>query len=266
MRSYTDILDFFSRNHPKVMFIANLTTDSFYSKSRFSDLATLVERCSEALSLGVEMIDLGAFSTRPGFSEVPLEEELSRLLPALQAIRKEFPDALISVDTFRSEVAERVVAEGADVINDVTAGSVDSKMFPFMAKNNIPYILTFNEQGSVREAKFFFEKKIEELRTISGLTPPLILDPGIGFGKTIDENFALVGAADAVRVNNYPVLLGISRKSLIYKTLNLTPEESLNGTTVLNTIALHGGADILRVHDAKEALQTVKLFLNCSKK
>lgn len=261
----------FSWDRPVVMGIMNVTPDSFFDGGKYQGLTSVLEHCQKMVAEGADILDLGAFSTRPGSERISDKEEIERIIPALKAIRKEFPNIPISIDTFRQSVAAQCIAEGADIINDISGGLFDEKMIPFIGKNHIPYILmhiTGTLEGMHKEeiiseniheeVRRFFEKQVNKLLDYG--EQQIILDPGIGFNKTIECNFGLLKDIDKYRINDLPVLIGISRKSLIYKTLNISPEEALNGTTTLNTIALLNGADILRVHDVKEAVEAVKLF------
>ena len=261
---------FFSWDRPVMMGIMNITPDSFFDGGKYQGLTSVLEHCHKMVSEGADIIDLGAFSTRPGSERISDKEEIERIIPALKAIRKEFSNIPISIDTFRQSVAAQCIAEGADIINDISGGLFDEEMLPYIGKNHIPYILmhiTGTLEGMHHEeiisedvhnkVRQFFENQLNKLLGYG--EQQIILDPGIGFNKTIECNFALLRDLDKYRVNGLPILIGISRKSLIYKTLGLTPHEALNGTTVLNTIALMNGADILRVHDVKEAVEAVKL-------
>ncbi len=263
---------FFSFDRPVVMGIMNVTPDSFYDGGKYQGLTAILEHCHKMVLEGADILDIGAFSTRPGSEQISDKEEIDRSIPALRAIRKEFPDILISIDTFRQSVANQCIEEGADIINDISGGLFDEKMIPYIGKNHIPYILmhiTGTLEGMHKEeiisenvhekVREFFEKQVNKLLEFG--EQQIILDPGIGFNKTIECNFGLLKDIDKYRINNWPVLIGISRKSLIYKTLNISPKEALNGTNTLNTIALLNGADILRVHDVKEAVETVRLWL-----
>ena len=261
---------FFSFDRPVVMGIMNVTPDSFFDGGKYQGLTAVLEHCHKMVADGADIIDIGAFSTRPGSERISDKEEIERIIPALKAIRKEFPDIPISIDTFRQSVANQCIEEGADIINDISGGLFDENMIPFIGKNHIPYILmhiTGTLEGMHKEeiisenvhekVRQFFETQVNKLLEYG--EQQIILDPGIGFNKTIECNFGLLKDIDKYRINDLPVLIGISRKSLIYKTLNISPEEALNGTTTLNTIALLNGADILRVHDVKEAVEAVKL-------
>ncbi|MBO7528502.1 MAG: dihydropteroate synthase [Bacteroidales bacterium] len=261
----------FSWDRPVVMGIMNVTPDSFFDGGKYQGLTSVLEHCQKMVAEGADILDLGAFSTRPGSERISDKEEIERIIPALKVIRKEFPNIPISIDTFRQSVAAQCIAEGADIINDISGGLFDEAMIPYIGKNHIPYILmhiTGTLEGMHKEeiiseniheeVRRFFEKQVNKLLDYG--EQQIILDPGIGFNKTIECNFGLLKDIDKYRINDLPVLIGISRKSLIYKTLNISPEEALNGTTTLNTIALLNGADILRVHDVKEAVEAVKLF------
>ena len=260
----------FSWDRPVVMGIMNVTPDSFFDGGKYQGLTSVLEHCHKMVNEGADILDLGAFSTRPGSERISDKEEIERIIPALKAIRKEFPNIPISIDTFRQSVAAQCIAEGADIINDISGGLFDEAMIPYIGKNHIPYILmhiTGTLEGMHHEeiisedvhekVRQFLENQVNKLLEYG--EQQIILDPGIGFNKTIECNFALLRDLDKYRVNGLPILIGISRKSLIYKTLGFTPQEALNGTTVLNTIALLNGADILRVHDVKEAVEAVKL-------
>ncbi len=260
----------FSWDRPVVMGIMNVTPDSFFDGGKYQGLTSVLEHCQKMVAEGADILDLGAFSTRPGSERISDKEEIERIIPALKAIRKEFPNIPISIDTFRQSVAAQCIAEGADIINDISGGLFDEAMIPYIGKNHIPYILmhiTGTLEGMHHEeiisedvhekVRQFLENQVNKLLQYG--EQQIILDPGIGFNKTIECNFALLRDLDKYRVNGLPILIGISRKSLIYKTLGFTPQEALNGTTVLNTIALMNGAEILRVHDVKEAVEAVKL-------
>lgn len=262
--------DFFSWDRPLIMGILNLTPDSFYDGGSHNSIDNALEHCYNMLNEGADIIDIGAFSSRPGMEIINAEEELSRLIPPLIAIKKRFPKSIISIDTFRKDVAMRAIDHGADIINDISGGRFDSEMLPYIGKNHIPYILMHSgdniesihtqivKNDICKEVKSFFKKQIETLSIYGDCS--IILDPGIGFNKSMKDNFRLLDTINDYRISNLPVLIGISRKSMIYKTLKTTPQEALNGTTVLNTIALLNGADILRVHDVKEAAEAIKLI------
>ncbi|BDX36679.1 dihydropteroate synthase [Tenuifilaceae bacterium CYCD] len=256
---------------PLVMGIVNVTSDSFFSASRFRFSHSIARRAEQIINQGGTMIDVGACSTRPGAQLVNEELELKRLSRALNAIRKKYPDAIVSIDTFRSNVAKRMVLDfGANIVNDISAGEMDPKMFETIAELKVPYILMHmkgtpnNMQNNptyenvIKEIFIYFNEKIETLKRLG--VNDIIIDPGFGFGKTIDHNFTILKNLNAFQLFELPILAGVSRKSMIYKSLNTTPDQALNGTTILNTLALQNGATILRVHDVREALETIKLF------
>ncbi len=256
-------------DHPVIMGILNLTPDSFSDGGCFNDMDAALRHCEDMLLAGADMIDIGGCSTRPNNPIATEREELDRLLPIVKAIRKRFPEALLSIDTFRATVAESCVAEGADIINDISGGLFDEGMLPYIGTNHIPYILmhcvgtpeTIHNNaldGDIHQTVMdFFEQQFKKLQPYG--PQQVILDPGIGFGKSIPANYRLLKQLDRYRLNGFPILIGISRKSLIFKTLQTTPQEAENGTTVLNTIALLNGADILRVHDVQKAKEAVML-------
>ena len=259
------LLDF---NTPKVMGIVNCTPDSFYSESRKQSEIDILKQVEKHLSDGAEIIDLGGYSSRPGAKEVSENEEISRVLPTIQLIKSHF-ETIISLDTFRAEVARQGLENGVDMINDISAWEIDNKLLDVVAKYQCPYILMHmkgvpsNMQLNTNYTNIFIEiihflsEKISILQQ-KGVNDTII-DPGFGFGKSIEQNFELLRYLSALKILNKPILVGISRKSMIYKKLNITPEESLNGTTVLNTIAINNGASIIRVHDVKEAKECVRL-------
>ncbi len=270
--SDSQILRFSDFKRPLIMGILNLTPDSFYDGGSQDNIDDALRHCDKMLSEGADIIDIGAFSSRPGMEIISVDEELSRLLPSLTAIKKRFHETTISIDTFRKDVAMRAIENGADIINDISGGTFDSEMLSYIGENHIPYILMHSgenleklhseivENDVCEEVKTFFERQTETLSQYGETS--VILDPGIGFNKSMKDNFKLLKNINNYRIKDLPVLIGISRKSMIYKTLKTTAQEALNGTTVLNTIALLNGADILRVHDVKEAVEAVKLFLN----
>ena len=256
---------------PVVAGIVNITPDSFFDSGKMEDEATMLKAVEKMVAEGAGIIDVGAVSTRPGSKNVSTKEELARLLPAVQAIHKAFPDIALSIDTFRSWVAVRVIDEvGPIIINDISGGTLDSNMFETVAKLQVPYILShikgtpLNMQEEpqyddlIREVAQYFAERVKKLNKLG--VKEVILDPGFGFGKTLDHNYELLNKLDAFKVYQLPVMVGLSRKSMIWKALDATPETALNGTSVANTLALMGGADILRVHDVKEAVEAVKIF------
>ncbi|MBO7046658.1 MAG: dihydropteroate synthase [Prevotella sp.] len=240
---------------PQVMGILNATPDSFYAESRRQTETEITERCQQIVSEGGTIIDVGACSTRPGAEVVSEAEEMERLRFALAVVRREQPAAVVSVDTFRPDVARMAVEEfGADIINDVSEGTPE--MFRMVARLGIPYIL-MSVQPTMRDTLLAFAQKVQQLRDFGA--KDIILDPGFGFGKTLEQNYQMMNELERLRVMELPVLVGVSRKSMIYKKFNCKPDEALNGTTSLNTIALMKGADILRVHDVREAVECVQI-------
>lgn len=252
------------------MGIINVTPDSFYAGSRRATQEDVAATCGQMLADGADMIDLGGYSTRPGAPEVTAEEEFERLAYGLEAIRRRFPEAIVSIDTFRADVARRCVEEfGADIINDISGGDLDPEMFSMVADLKVPYILMHTRgtpetmqqltdyadvTAEVVSDLAFKDAKLRELGVCD-----VIIDPGFGFAKTVDQNFELLAKMAACKAIGRPILAGLSRKSMIFRTLGCTPAEALNGTTALNVVALLNGADILRVHDVREAVETVKL-------
>ena len=247
---------------PQVMGILNVTPDSFYAASRMQTEQEIAERAHQIVAEGGTIIDIGACSTRPGFQEISEEEEMERLRFALGIVRREQPDGIISVDTFRPDVARMAVEEfGAGIINDVSEGS--ARMFRMVSRLRVPYIL-MSQQPTIREMLLSFAEKVQQLRDLGAMD--IILDPGFGFGKTLEQNYQIMGELDKLQVMELPVLVGVSRKSMIYKLFGCTPDESLNGTTALNTLALMKGAAILRVHDVKEAVECCKIVGQINRK
>ncbi len=242
-------------SEPQVMGILNVTPDSFYAASRKLTEQEIAECASRIVAEGGTIIDVGACSTRPGFQEISEAEEMERLRFGLGIVRRELPDGVISVDTFRPDVARMAVEEfGVGIINDVSEGN--SRMFRMISRLRVPYIL-MSQQPTIREMLLSFAEKVQQLRDLGA--KDIILDPGFGFGKTLEQNYQIMGELDKLQVIGLPLLVGVSRKSMIYKLLGFTPDESLNGTTALNTIALMKGASILRVHDVKEAVECCKI-------
>ena len=255
---------------PKVMGIMNITPDSFFDGGKFTEEKAMLDRVEKMLDEGAVFIDVGAHSTRPGAEVLPADTEEKRLLPAIKAIVKSFPDVFISVDTFRAGIAEKCIDLGAAIINDVSAGTIDKKMFETVARLNVPYVL-MHMQGTpetmqqephyedvVGDVTTFLAEKASFLKSLG--VSDVLVDPGFGFGKSQEHNFELLKYLTALQVIGCPVLAGLSRKSMICKTLKVNPDKALNGTTALNMTALMNGASILRVHDVKEAVEVVKLF------
>ena len=242
-------------SEPQVMGILNVTPDSFYAGSRKQTEAEIVERCHQIMDQGGTIIDVGAYSTRPGGSEVSESEEMERLRFGLSIVRREFPHTALSVDTFRPDVARMTVEEFcADIINDVSEGG--QEMFRMVTRLGIPYIL-MSVQPTMRDTLLAFARKVQQLRDFGA--KDIILDPGFGFGKTLEQNYQIMNCLEQLQVMELPILVGISRKSMIYKLFGCTPQDALNGTTALDTIALMKGADILRVHDVREAVECCKI-------
>lgn len=251
------------------MGILNSTPDSFYTESRNMTSDSLLNKAEIMLKEGATFLDIGGYSTRPGAIDISIDEELKRVIPAVELILKHFPETLISIDTFRAEVALQSIKTGAAMINDISAGSLDENMMGVIAKYQVPYIMMhmrgtprnmkdLNEyEDLAQEVLFYFSEKIKAAR-ILGIND-VIIDPGFGFSKNVSQNFDLLSQLELFKILDLPLLAGLSRKSTIYKTLGFGPEEALNGTTVLNTIAITKGAHILRVHDVKEAVEVVKL-------
>ena len=257
-------------SQPQVMGILNVTPDSFYAGSRGVAERDIIERLRQMTDEGASIIDIGAYSSRPDADDVSTEEEMARLRHALNLVRQHQPDAVVSVDTFRADVARMCVEEyGVAMVNDISAGEMDDEMFPTIARLGVPYIamhmkgtpqtMQINPQYEhfLKEIFYFFSEKVQKLRDLG--VKDIIIDPGFGFGKTMEHNYQLMNHLEEFKLFGLPLLVGISRKSMIYKLLGTTPEEALNGTTVLNTIALQKGAHILRVHDVKAAVEAMKI-------
>jgi|TARA_Y100001954_G_scaffold238132_1_gene304359 dihydropteroate synthase len=259
----------FSTEKKIVMGILNITKDSFYDGDKYNTDEKIIHQAKKMLDEGATIIDIGAQSSRPGAKQISSEQELKILIPAIKLLKKKLPDTNLSIDTFWSNTASKCIALGADMINDISAGNIDEKMLPTIAKINKPYVLMHmkgkpkNMQNNptyiniVEEIKDFFKKKIQQLNSLG--FKKIILDPGFGFGKTLEDNYKLMNQLNEFQQFKYPILVGISRKSMIYNLLNGTANDALNGTSVLNTIALQRGARILRVHDAKEAIECIKI-------
>ncbi len=262
----TNVMNFSS---PTIMGILNITKDSFYDGGKYEYEKAWLERTEKMINEGASIIDIGAESTRPGAKKIEVEAEISKLLPVIKSIKKHFPNTIISIDTYHSKTAQKCVETGADIINDISGGTIDKEMFPTIAKLKVPYILMHikgtpqdmqknphyeNVTTAVNE---FFQDRIQQLNELG--FDDIILDPGFGFGKTVSHNYQLMNELEVFTQQKHPVLVGISRKSMINKVLDCTPEEALNGTTVLNTISLLKGAKILRVHDVKAAMETLKI-------
>lgn len=268
-----ELLDF---STPLVMGILNVTPDSFYSGSRKQSEEEIVGRVRQILEEGGKIVDIGGQSTTPTSTLIPAKEELKRLEPTLRLVRKEFPNTILSIDTFYSEVARPAVEKyGVNIINDISGGQIDDNMFETVARLNVPYIL-MHMRGTpqtmqqhtrydnfIQDILYYFSEKLSKLNLLG--VNDIIIDPGFGFSKTTDQNYQLMAYLKYFNIFDVPILVGISRKSMIYKLLECTPQESLNGTSALNTFALLSGANILRVHDVKEAVECVKIVGKISK-
>lgn len=264
-------------SNPKVMGILNVTPDSFYDGGKNNSEQIIIDKVQKMLADGATLIDIGAYSSKPNAEFVSEEEELERILPVVKLLVKVFPKIIISIDTFRSKIAKMTIEAGASIINDISAGELDKNMMQTVADLKVPYIMMHmrgtpktmqsltNYQDIIKEMLFYFSEKVSKARSL-GISD-VIIDPGFGFAKTLEQNFEVMNKLELFQMLDLPILSGISRKSMIYKSLGNTAEEALNGTTVLNTISLIKGANILRVHDVKEAVEAVKLFekMNFSK-
>jgi len=259
----------FSTKNAIVMGILNLTTDSFFDGGKYINEQQIISKCKSMLDEGATIIDIGAQSSRPGATQISVKDELKKLLPIIKLLKNNFPSIIISIDTFWAKTAHETIEAGADIINDISAGEMDKNMFKVIAKHNAPYII-MHMQGTpqnmqknptynniVNEVVDYFDNKIKELKTLNIST--IIIDPGFGFGKTLEHNYQLLNNLDAFKKFNLPLLVGASRKSMIYNLLDTNSEKALNGTSVINTIALQNGANILRVHDVKEAKECIKI-------
>jgi dihydropteroate synthase len=257
---------------PRVMGILNITPDSFYAGSRYKDEKEIIGAAQSMLEEGADFLDIGGYSSRPGAEEISAEEEKHRVLTAVRYVSREFPQAIISVDTFRAEVAREAICDcGAHIVNDISGGDADPEMTELITKLNVPYIIMHMRgtpqtmqknpvyEDVVSEILIWFSQKTVSLMAAG--VKDIIIDPGFGFGKNAEHNFTLLRRLKEFSIAGLPIMAGLSRKSVIWKTLNITPGESLNGTSVLNAVALMNGADILRVHDVKEAVETVKLIV-----
>jgi len=260
-----------SFDKPLVMGILNLTPDSFFDGGQYIDTDSILERAKQIIDEGADIIDLGAYSTRPGAEDIDVEEEWRRMQPALSCIRKALPNAILSIDTFRSELVRRVVREfGACIVNDISGGTMDDKMFETVADLKVPYIMMHIKgtpqtmqshavyENLMDELIEFFKERVRQLNELGA--KDIIIDPGFGFGKTLEHNYEIMAQLNDFKSLGLPLLIGISRKSMIYKLLGGEAKDSLNGTTALNMVALMGGAHILRVHDVKEAVECVNLY------
>ena len=255
---------------PKIMGIVNLTPDSFYGGSRFSNDVKLIEEVEKMMKAGMSIVDVGGMSSRPGAEIIDVETEIKRVIPAIENIRKTFPELIISIDTIRSEVASRAIDAGAGIVNDISAWTIDPRLIEVVAEKGVPYIL-IHMQGKPKDMQVnpqyndvvkhvldFFATKSRFAKDLG--VKDIILDPGFGFGKSMDHNYQLLNSLSVFRILDCPILIGLSRKSMIYKLLKTTSEHALNGTTACHMVALMNGARILRVHDVKEAADAISIF------
>ena len=261
-----------SFEQPKIMGIINITPDSFYEGSRHTQVNEIYKQVDKMLNDGADFIDIGGYSSRPGADNISTQEELDRVVPIIEKVAKSFPQSRISVDTFRSEVAKQALENGAAIVNDISAGHLDDKMMEVVKEYQVPYIMmhmkgtpqtmkSLNQYDDlITDIKYYFSERIEKANQL-GIND-IIIDPGLGFAKNIDQNFEILNRLRNFDDIDYPLLIGLSRKSMIYKTLKTTPQEALNGTTALNMMALDKGASLLRVHDVKQAVECCQLF-NC---
>lgn len=264
-----------SLEKPIVMGILNVTPDSFYDGGQYTANSSILQQAEKMLTSGAKIIDIGGMSSRPGAKIIDTPEELKRVIPAIEQIIKAFPDTIISIDTIRSEVAKVAIEAGASIINDISAGKLDTNFYQTVADLDVPYILMhmLGKPENMQDKPVyeditltildFFIKEVGKLRKLG--VKDIILDPGFGFGKTIDHNYQLLQKMHTFQILDLPILAGISRKSMIYKLLGTTPQAALNGTTALNMVALQQGAKILRVHDVQEAVETINLYLQLEK-
>lgn len=260
---------------PKVMGILNITPDSFYDGGTYKDEKHILNQVEKMLNQGATFIDVGAYSSKPNANHVGETEELKRIIPVVNLILNKFPKTLLSIDTFRSNVAKQCVEAGACIINDISAGNLDTNMLQTIAHLKVPYIMMHmrgtpqnmqqetNYENILKEMIFYFSERITHAKQLGIID--VIVDPGFGFAKTLQQNFEVLNQLELFKILDKPILAGISRKSMIYKSLNTTPQESLNGTSVLNTVALQKGASILRVHDVKEAIECITLVKSLSR-
>ena len=268
-------IEFNSLKKPQIMGVLNLTPDSFYDGGRYKNTKDILKRVEMMLLEGASIIDIGGYSSRPNAVNISEAEEQKRVLPIVDLIVKDYPEALLSVDTFRSGIAKKVVDSGAHIINDISGGVMDEHMFQTIAELQVPYILMHmqgkpqNMQNNptyknvTQEVKHFFEEKLLQLRKLG--VEDVVLDVGFGFGKTLEQNYELLRNLNVFKDLNKPILVGVSRKSMLYKLLETTPDNALNATSIAHTIALLNGADILRVHDVKEAAEVVKICAQYNK-
>ena len=254
---------------PKIMGILNITPDSFYDGGIYNSKEKIQRQIEKMIISGVDIIDVGGYSSRPGAKDISIEDELNRVIPVIEIIKKKFPETIVSIDTFRSRVASEAIISGADIVNDISGGNLDSKMFETVSKHKVPYILMHmrgkpenmmsktNYENVTKDVCKYFSQRINKAHSC-GIND-IIIDPGFGFSKTTQQNYELLNNLEFFKEFQRPIIIGISRKSMIYKTLNTTPDKALNGSSILHTISLMKGANILRTHDVKEAVECVKI-------
>ena len=254
---------------PKIMGILNITPDSFYDGGRYNSKEKIQRQIEKMIISGADIVDVGGYSSRPGAKDISIEDELNRVIPVIEIIKKKFPETIVSIDTFRSRVASEAIISGADIVNDISGGNLDSNMFETVSKHKVPYILMHmrgnpenmmsktNYENVTKDVCKYFSQRIDKAYSY-GIND-VIIDPGFGFSKTTQQNYELLNNLEFFKEFQRPIIIGISRKSMIYKTLNTTPDKALNGSSILHTISLMKGANILRTHDVKEAVECVKI-------
>ncbi len=254
---------------PKIMGILNITPDSFYDGGRYNSKEKILRQIEKMIISGADIVDVGGYSSRPGAKDISIEDELNRVIPVIEIIKKKFPETIVSIDTFRSRVASEAIISGADIVNDISGGNLDSNMFETVSKHKVPYILMHmrgnpenmmsktNYENVTKDVCKYFSQRVDKAHS-HGIND-IIIDPGFGFSKTTQQNYELLNNLEFFKEFQKPIIIGISRKSMIYKTLNTTPDKALNGSSVLHTISLMKGANILRTHDVKEAVECVKI-------
>ncbi len=259
----------FSTDNTLVMGILNLTKDSFYDGNKYVNEKQILTKCKKMLDEGAKIIDIGAQSSRPGAIQITSKEELKKLIPTIKLLKNNFKDITLSIDTFWAETAKESIKAGANIINDISAGQIDKNMFSVVCALNVPYFMTHMQgnpqnmqnnpsyQNIAQEITKFFQEKINKLNELGFYK--IVIDPGFGFGKTIEHNYQMLNRLQELKILKVPILVGTSRKSMIYKILNTSPQNALNGTSITNTIAIQNGANILRVHDVKEAIECIKI-------
>ncbi len=256
---------------PQLMGILNITPDSFYDGGKYKRVDDVLSNVEQMLREGASIIDIGGMSSRPGAMTLSQQEELDRVLPVVELLVKQFPELILSIDAYRLEVVKEVINAGASIVNDISAGHLDSKLLDYVAENNLPYIMMHmrgkpddmsrytNYSNLIAEIKDYFHERVDQLKKL-GHDNLLVLDPGLGFSKTLEQNYEVISKLKEIKSLNLPLLIGASRKSMIYKLLGTSPSEALNGTTAVHMIALMNGANLLRVHDVKEAKQAIAIF------